>query len=83
MMDSGGTGLFNQTKCTDNRDAVKTTLHAIATTMSTPGRGFIPMVYSRVAAHLYALTDLTTDVKADTQRRRADKLTVSRLSTGY
>lgn len=83
MMASDGLGLLNSTKATGNRDDFKATLHAVATTMSTPGRGFIPMVYSRVAAHLYAVTDLATDVKVDTQRRRADKLTAARLSTSY
>lgn len=81
--DTAGTGLFDQTKAVANRDGLKATLHSVASTMSTPGRGFIPMVYSRVAAHLYAVTDVVTDVKADIQRRRADKLVMPRLSTSY
>lgn len=83
MMASDGLGLMDSTKAVANRNNFKATLHAIATAMATPGRGFIPMVYSRMDAHLYAVTDLTTDVKVDTQRRRANRLTAPRLSVGY
>lgn len=83
MMASAGVGLYDVDKATTQMSSVNdylTTLHAGTYGDSS---GFVPCVFSRMASHLYPITDLTTDVKPDTQRRRLRQIDVTRLTESY
>jgi hypothetical protein len=78
--ETAGEGLFDGTKAAANRTAVGAILEDVrALNNGDPGI-WVPSVFSRVGSHLWPITDLTTDIKPDTQRRRANRLDVPRLS---
>jgi hypothetical protein len=77
---TGGSGLLDVTKAEAMRDGVNDLLNAIYAHFVGGSNVWTPCVFSRVGSHLWPITDLTTDVKADTQRRRTNKLDVARLS---
>lgn len=78
--ETAGEGLFDQTKAVANRAAVGAILSDVrALTNGDPGI-WVPSVFSRVGSHLWPITDVVTDVKPDTQRRRVNRLDLPRLS---
>lgn len=83
MMASAGFGLFDTTKATANMSSTNDFLTQLHAGTYGDSSGFVPMVFSRMASHLYAVTDLTTDVKPDTQRRRLRQVDVPRLTESY
>jgi hypothetical protein len=83
MLATDGSGTFDVTKATANMTSMKALLKALHDHIVGAHTAFIPMVFSRAASTLYGITDLTTDAKPDTQRRRINRLDMARLTTPY
>lgn len=81
VLASANTGVMDDTKASAVMAAFKDCLHDTATTIA--GTSLGPGVVSRKREAFFGLTDLTTDVKLDTQRRRTHSEDVARLTTAY
>lgn len=81
VLDSGNTGQMDQTKATAVMTAFKACLHDVVASIG--GVSLEVGVVSRKRELFFELTDLTTDVKLDTQRRRTHSEDVARLTTAF
>lgn len=83
VLNSDGSGLMTDAAATAQMTDFNALLKSLHHTPIVGSFAFIPAVYSRVANHLYPITDVTTDVKVDTQRRRTHQFSVNRITAQY